>query len=200
MSEFDFDVNDFDEGGSAGGDLREPGVHDVTIRHISVEKKSNGVIAWSVTVNGGGQYDDTFYEAALRFTSGKEFGTAFVLKPIVALCGVNDIAYEDKTIEIKDGHKVIKVISGIGGQKLKLVLQRQWNSYHKRFDMKIIRAASEDGRTASEVRDGVNPGEGTQLGKTKFEDKTSDRGGSAGKTTAKTKEPDVDLDDDFDID
>ena len=207
MNEFgDLDLEDFNEEGSGGfSDLREPGIHDVKLRHISVEKKSNGVIAWSVTVNGGGEYDDTFYEAALRFKSGKEFGVDFILKPLLVLCGVSNIVYEDKTVKTKDGHKVIKVIAGATDVDFKIVVQRQWSTYRSDYEPKLIRVASEDGRTASEVKQGVSPSDAKQLAKVNFKDKTSDKdgkdpevGGSKSKGSSST-EDDNDFDDDFDV-
>jgi len=173
----DFDQNeDYNETGSAN-DLRVGGFYDVTVKHVSINKKDNGVTEWSVTVNAGGEYDDTLYNFATKFASGKDFGINAVLRPLFDICGVKDQIIVPKTVDTKNGTTEIQVYEGFGGQKIKIAVRRKWNSYHKKFDSKLVRVASEDGRTATEIKKGEATG--TQFLKQDITDVLSDRNGSA---------------------
>ena len=175
MSDFNLE-EEYNETGSAN-DLRVGGFYDVEVKHVSINKKDNGVTEWSVTVNAGGEYDDTLYNFATKFASGKDFGINAVLRPLFDICGVKNQVIVPKTVKTKDGTTEIQVYEGFGGQKIKIAVRRKWNSYHKKFDSKLVRVASEDGRTATEIKNGETAG--TQFLKQDITDVLSDRNGSA---------------------
>ena len=198
----DFDLNeDFNEEGTSGfADLRKAGIYDVTLKHVSKEVKANGVTEWGVTVNSGGEYDDTFYGAAVKFASGKEFGINQIIKPLFGIAGVTQQVLEDKTIDTSKGHKQIKVYAGLTGIPIKVAVQLQWNTYYGEFKPKIIRVFASDGRTYSEIKAGTPDAE--QIKKVDLSPKMSDHKGKAPTPGQATKQDvDVDLDDDgFDLD
>ncbi len=197
----DFDLNEetSEESGSGFADLRKAGIYDVTLKHVSVELKPNGVKEWSITVDAGGQYDTTFYGAAVKFASGKNFGINQIIKPIFGIAGVTTQVIEDKTIETSKGHKQIKVYAGLDNVSMKIAVQLQWNTYSGEFKPKIIRVFTPDGRTYSEVKAGVTEGE--QIKKVDLSPKMSDHQGKApvGGETATKPKVEVDMSDDFDI-
>jgi len=206
MNEFDLDLEDFNEEGGFSN-LREVGVYDIVVRHISMAVKPNGVAEWSVTVNSGGQYDDTFYGVAVKFKSGKfSPGMNRVIKPMLKLCGITNPATETKLVDTKDGKKEIVVYSGIHDCPLKIAIRHEWSTYKGEYEAKIFRVFNVDGRTSTEVAKGET--EANQIKKLDLSSVDSDYKGKApsgsgtvdGVTTKPTAKPEVDLDDSFDLD
>jgi len=201
MADFDLDLEDFSEEGGFS-DLREAGVYDVALKHISMVVKPNGVTEWSVTVNAGGKYDDTFYGVAAKFTTGKfSPGMNRIVKPLLKLCGITKPSPEGKLVDTKDGKKEITVYAGIQDNPVKIAVRKEWSTYKGEYESKIFRVFSLDGRTSTEIDKGLT--EGVELGKLSLNSVDSDYKGkapAAGQTATAAAKPEVDMSDDFDID
>ena len=201
MAEFDLDLEDFNEEGGFS-DLRNPGVYDVELKHIGMVVKPNGVAEWSVTVNAGGQYDDTFYGVAAKFKSGKfSPGMNRIIKPLLKLCGISNPSTESKLVDTKDGKKEITVYSGIQDNPVKIAIRHEWSTYKGAYEAKIFRVFNIDGRTSTEVGKGET--EANQIKSLDLSSVDSDNKGKApaqGQTAQAAAKPEVDMSDDFDID
>ena len=200
-NDFELDLNDFNE--EAGfSNVRTTGIHDVTVKHISVIVKDNGVTEWSLTVNSGGEYDDTFYGVGVKFKTGKfspKVNT--VIKPILKLAGITNPTVESKLVDTKDGKKSITVYSGIDNLPVKLAVRMEWNTYKNKYVAQPFRVFNIDGRTATEVSKGET--EAKQIKKIDLSDVTSDYQGKApvkGETKSDTTTDfEVNADDSFDV-
>lgn len=190
----EFDVFDEIDDGQPGGfqNMKATGVVDVEIKRIGLIHNSTGSISISVTVNGGGEFDNTYYQGVIKGKDGKPgWENGKLLQPLRMLAGLSSLPVVKETIKTKNGTKEIDVFDGFKGVKVKLALQNQLNNYNGNYDTKIVKAFNTDGRTASEIKEGVTTPE--QI-KYFMSDKFQDKGGK-GKAKPKTV-PEIDINED----
>ncbi len=200
MEEFNFE-DGFDEStGSGFADLRETGVTDVTLKRVSWNKTKNGAIQIQITVNSGGEYDDTFYQGNIKNINGDQgFEVKKLLNPLKFICGVKALTTSKETISTGNGNKEVNVFDQFTPTKIKIAHQKTWNDWNGgKWEKKIAHVFLEDGRSASEAEKG-EPAKQIQwyLDETKFKDK-----GPKGKAVPTAKKADVpfdteDFEDDF---
>lgn len=195
----DFDVFDDIDDGQAGGfqNMKETGVVDVELRRIGLVVNKTGSISISITVNGGGEFDNTYYCGVIKKTDGTPgWENGKLLQPLRLLAGLTALPVVKETIKTKNGTKEIDVFDGFKGLKCKLALQNQFNDYNGKFDTKIVKAFNTDGRTAAEIKEGVSiPEQIKYFMSEKFKDKGAK--GSKPKAAGSKAEFDVDVDDVF---
>lgn len=196
--------DDFTEDEGQGGfqDLRETGVYKVTMKRVGLKYNSTGSTSITVTVNGGGEYDNTFYQGVVKNADGSAgWENAKLLQPLRSLCGLTALTVVKQTIKTKDGTKEIDVFDGFNGQEIQIAVQAQWNQNNRKYEPKIVKVFNTDGRTASEIKEGKTTAEQIKYYLSdKFKDKGGPGGGNApkGGNTGNANNPlDVDPEDVF---
>lgn len=188
--------DDIDEGTGSGSfqDMKATGVVDVELRRIGLTYNKSGSVSITVTVNGGGEYDNTYYQGVVKNKDGSPgFENNRLLQPLRMIAGLNALPVIKETIKTKNGSKEIDVFDGFKGVKCKLAIQSTYNDYNDSWQPSIVKAFYEDGRTASEVKDGVStPEQIKYFLSDKFQDK-GPKGKSKSKSTGSV--PDIDIDD-----
>ena len=184
-----------EETGSGALDLRETGVYDVKLLRVGYSKASTGSIMMSVTVNAGGEYDDTFYQGVIKKADGsKGFEMDRLLTPLASLCGVTALTTGTAMVKAKDGMVEVKTFSMFQEQPIKIAVQKQWSDYHNDWEKKIVKVFTPDGRTATEVKEGVSTAEQIKYFMSdKFKDKGPKGKGKAKEATSDTLDIDADI-------
>lgn len=192
-----FDVTDEFDDGQAGGfqDMKATGVVEVEIKRIGLKNNSTGSVSMTVTVNGGGEFDNTYYQGVIRNADGSPgWENNKLLQPLRSLAGLTALPVVKETIKTKDGTKEIEVFEGFSGVRVKLALQNEWNNYNSKYETKIVKVFNLDGRTAAEIKEGKPTAE--QI-KYFLSDKFQDKGPKGkGKPKAKAGVPGIDIDED----
>ncbi len=197
MTDITFDYEtEFDEGTSTGfQDLRETGVYTVTLKRVCYSITKNGAVQLNVTVNAGGEYDDVFYQGVIRKIDGSEgFEKKKLLNPLAFICGVKALTTSPTTVETTNGPKEIMCFDQFQPCQIKIAVQKTWDDYSNKWVKKIAHVFDANGRTASEIKNGVDAKQIQWYLSDKFTDK-----GPKGKAKAKPKTPDVDFSEDFDV-
>ncbi len=195
--EFDFDMEEIDESKGGFTDLRETGVTDVTLKRVGWSKTKNGAIQLNVTVNAGGQYDDTFYQGNIKnIDKSQGFEVAKLLNPLAFICGVKALTTSKITIQTGSGNKEINIFDQFTDTKIKIAHQKVWNDWSGKWDKKIAHVFFDNGKTSSEVKNGVSEAKSIQwyLDETKFKDK-----GPKGASVKKPEVSDVNFDEADDV-
>jgi len=196
MADYNFEFeNEFDEGTGGYQDLRETGVYDVVLKGVGYSVTRNGAVQLWIKVNGGGEYDDIFYQGNIRNIDGSEgFEKKRLLNPLAFICGVKALTTATETVDTRNGTKEITYFDQFQPCRIKIAVQKTWSDYRNDWEKKIVKVFSEDGRTASEIKAGT---EAKQI-KWYLSDKFQDKGPkNSSKPTTKKAEVKVDFNDDF---
>ncbi len=191
MEEFNFD-DEIDEGSGSFTDLRETGVSDVMLKRVTWSKTRNGAIQLQITVNAGGEYDDTFYQGNIKNINGEQgFEVARLLNPLKLFTGATGLSTSEESISTGKGTTIVNVFDQFVPTKIKIAHQKTWNDWGDgRWEKKIANVFSEDGRTASEVKAGTEAKQIDYYLGDKFVDK-GPKGGTKPKAVEPTNQIDI---------
>ena len=133
------------------------GVHDVSLVRLGIKDNKTGSKSLTLTVNAGGEYDDTLYLGVFEKADGTDgFEKAKTLNPLAYILGVTDDSIGIEEVKTKNGTTEVKVFKGFPrGAKFKIVVQQVVNNYNGKMEPKLIGVFAQDGRSASEIRDGL---------------------------------------------
>ncbi len=183
---------EFDESTGSFQDLRNTGIYDVKLVRVGLSKTKNGAIQLNITVNGGGKYDNTFYQGNIKNINGSEgFELKKLLNPLAFICGVKAYTTSTMNIETNNGIKEITYFDQFQPCEIKIAVQKQWSDYRNDWESKIVKVFDANGRTASEIK----AGEDAKQIQYFLSDRFKDKGKAHSKTKVETST--VDFDDDF---
>ena len=188
----DIDVNDIQEETTSGfQNLRETGVYDVTLKRVGFKEANSGAVMLNLTVNGGGKFDDIFYQGPLKKKNG-EYGYEMdrLLKPLAYITGVKAFTTGKYTT---DNGKEIDIFNQFPEKKIKIAVQNKWSDYRGEMVPEIVKVFDESGRTASEIKTGKD----AEQIKWYLSDKFKDIGPKGKKSGKSAEEAKADIPDDF---
>lgn len=169
--------------------VKSTGIHDVTLVRVGSNTRANKSKALSVTVNGGGEYDDLFYDfmdtnyaASWIKADGKPGAVqGRIINPLAIIVGTEDDTIEAQEVQVKDGTAMVDTFIGLSGTKtkIKIAVQMQYNDYYKEMKPTIVAVFNEEGLSATEISKGI-----TEPKQIKLYENLADKGGSgAGAST-----------------
>ena len=162
--------------------VKSNGIHTVTLVRVGSQTRNNGSKALSMTVNGGGEYDDLFYDflntnyaaSYVKADGGEGQVLKQIVNPLATIVGVEDDTVEPQSVETKNGAKMVDTFVALSGTgtKIKIAVQMQYNDYYKEMKPVITAVFNEDGFSATELD--TNASEPKRI---KLYENIEDRGG-----------------------
>jgi len=110
------------EGGMGGGNLPS-GVYDAVIDTASITKAGTGTtgIDWNLNIDGNRLM---VYGMWLQKSNGDKLFSYNILQGLMGLLGIDELTTYEKTIDVKNGQKVVDAIKELDGKRVKVALQR----------------------------------------------------------------------------
>lgn len=146
----------FDEKSALATDSSAPitaGVYDATIDTVSTRTASTGTqgVDYSFTLSDGRKA--IVYGSWIRKSTGETLLDGDKLNSLMGILGVKTLTEYDKTIEVKDGKKVVRALKELDGKKIKVALFNELDVYNgeERKNMKVHSFFNEKGFSYSEI-------------------------------------------------
>lgn len=146
----------FDQGSAVSADSKgsiETGVYNVTIDTVSSRVASTGTIGvdYSFILDDGRKA--IVYGSWIRKPNGDTLMDGDKLNALMGLVGATTLTEYDKTIEVKDGKKVVRAMKELDGKKIKVALFKEYDMYNgeEKTGLKIHSFFSTNGLSYSEI-------------------------------------------------
>ena len=162
MSLFTFDETKAMEttGGNSLGKVLDSGVYDIEILTASKTIASTGTtgIDWSFQVDGA-KYPNHIYGMWVAKADGTPIFNMAVVQNLMGILGIKELTEYDKTIEVKDGTKVVKAFKELDNVKCKAAIQKVYGFYNgevtEKNEFKMF--FSMDCKTYAEMKSNSDP-------------------------------------------
>ena len=140
----------------------DSGVYDAVIETASLTKASTGTmgIDWSFTINGAKQL---VYGMWFQKADGTTLFSYNILQALMGLLGVKEITTYSKTIDVKNGQKIVEAIKEFDGKPVKVALQKVHDWYNGEESIKYEIKAFLDAETGQSFTEKKAGKEATQI-------------------------------------
>lgn len=146
----------FNEKSALATDSNAPitaGVYDATIDTVSTRTAATGTqgVDYSFILSDGRKA--IVYGSWIRKATGETLLDGDKLNSLMGILGVKTLTEHDKTIEVKDGKKVVRALKELDGKKVKVALFNEQDIYNgeERKNLKIHSFFNEKGFSYSEI-------------------------------------------------
>ena len=143
-----------EEQGSSLGRILDTGVYDVTIKTISEVVAGTGTKGVDISYQvEGAKYPNVIYGLWFQKANGDDINFQKAkLNSLVGLTPNKTVTVYDKTIEVKDGNKVVKAWKELDDFPCKMVIQKIFDYYNGEVREKneVVAFLGTDGKTYAE--------------------------------------------------